>query len=273
VDYLCPECESDVYPELFLVTVPGGAFKSTDGGMSWEAIGLNDVRTFQALAIDPTDTLVVYAGTDAGLFKTTNGGTTWLPTGLSTTDVRTIAIDPVTPETVYAGTGSGVFKSIDGGATWSATGVMQPATTAVSAVSLVPTSVVGGRHGHVEWPRSRRRYRRLAVQRQSGCERFQYGHCCKRKHDGDVCGGHRPGGDSNSVRGGASSTGTVTLSAAAPSRGVIVTLSSSQTSVAVVPSAITVPAGATGATFTISTKRPKSPTTVTISSQRNLTCR
>jgi uncharacterized repeat protein (TIGR03803 family) len=70
-----------------------------------------------------------------------------------------------------------------------------------------------------------------------------------------------------SVRGGSNSTGTVTLSAAAPSGGAVVTLSSSNTSFGTVPASVTVAAGNSSATFTVTTKRPNSNTSVTISAQ------
>ena len=68
-----------------------------------------------------------------------------------------------------------------------------------------------------------------------------------------------------SVIGGNSSTGTVTLSAAAPSGGAQVSLSSSNTAVARVPSSVTVAAGATSATFTVSTSAVGASNAVTIS--------
>jgi thermitase len=67
-----------------------------------------------------------------------------------------------------------------------------------------------------------------------------------------------------SVVGGNSSTGTVTLTAPAPSGGFVVNLSSSNTNVATVPSTVTVPAGATSANFTVSTQAVSSATSVTI---------
>jgi thermitase len=67
-----------------------------------------------------------------------------------------------------------------------------------------------------------------------------------------------------SVVGGNSSTGTVTLSGPAPSGGFVVSLSSSNTNVATVPSTVTVPAGATSANFTVSTQAVSSATSVTI---------
>jgi hypothetical protein len=62
-----------------------------------------------------------------------------------------------------------------------------------------------------------------------------------------------------------SSTGTVTLSGAAPAGGATVALSSSNTSVAQTPSSVTVAAGATSATFTVTTSAVTFSTTVTIS--------
>ena len=68
-----------------------------------------------------------------------------------------------------------------------------------------------------------------------------------------------------SVTGGNSSTGTVTLSGAAPAGGAQVALSSSNTTVARVPSSVTVAAGATSATFTVSTSAVSASTAITIS--------
>ena len=56
-----------------------------------------------------------------------------------------------------------------------------------------------------------------------------------------------------SVIGGGTSTGTVTLSGAAPAGGAVVPLASSNTAIATVPTSVTVAAGATSATFTVST--------------------
>jgi hypothetical protein len=56
------------------------------------------------------------------------------------------------------------------------------------------------------------------------------------------------------VTGGELSEGTVTLAGAAPAGGVVVSLSSHDTTVATVPASVTVPDGASSATFTITTK-------------------
>jgi Bacterial Ig domain len=67
------------------------------------------------------------------------------------------------------------------------------------------------------------------------------------------------------VTGGNSSTGTVTLSNPASNGAVSVTLSSSNTTVASVPASVTVPAGATSATFTVTTFPVAFSTSVNIS--------
>ena len=54
-----------------------------------------------------------------------------------------------------------------------------------------------------------------------------------------------------SIVSGATATGTVTLGDAAPAGGLVVNLSSSNTNVATVPASVTVPAGATAATFLV----------------------
>jgi uncharacterized protein (TIGR03437 family) len=85
-----------------------------------------------ALAVDPRDGNVVYAGAaSGGVWKTTNGGTTWTPLTDQQASLATgsIALDPAHPDTVYVGTGeetfstssyygAGILKSTDGGASW-----------------------------------------------------------------------------------------------------------------------------------------------------------
>ena len=66
------------------------------------------------------------------------------------------------------------------------------------------------------------------------------------------------------VAGGSSSTGTVTLSAAAPSGGTVVTLSDNS-AVATTPASVTVTAGATSRTFSVTTSAVTSQTPVVIS--------
>lgn len=97
--------------------------------------------TVHSLAVDPTATSVLYAGTASGIFKTTDGGVTWRQanTGLGNHFIFSLAIDPVSPSTVYASTNdAGIFKTMDGGDTWAAINTGLGSTTYVPAVAVVP---------------------------------------------------------------------------------------------------------------------------------------
>jgi hypothetical protein len=69
----------------------------------------------------------------------------------------------------------------------------------------------------------------------------------------------------SSVIGGSPAVGTATLSGAAPAGGAIVTLGSGNGAIAIVPPSVTVKAGATSASFTVSTNQVTITTTVIIS--------
>jgi hypothetical protein len=71
------------------------------------------------------------------------------------------------------------------------------------------------------------------------------------------------------VKGGTNTTGTVTMTGTAPSGGLLVNLSSSNTNVATVPATAAVFAGSTSGSFTITTKAVTANTTVTITASRN----
>ena len=67
-----------------------------------------------SIAIHPTNSNIVYAGTaQGGLYRTINGGTSWTPimdNALSLA-IGSIAIDPSNPETVWVGTGEPNFSA------------------------------------------------------------------------------------------------------------------------------------------------------------------
>lgn len=109
-----------------------GVARSENGGQSWIPLnnglpeGDDDIRV-AALALDPTDPLVMYAGLGSfagqgqGVYKSSDGGETWTPSNKGMLDygISTIAVDPQQPQTLYAGCDSGdLFKSTDGGQTW-----------------------------------------------------------------------------------------------------------------------------------------------------------
>ena len=109
-------------------------------GGHWIDVGLANTEVY-ALAIDPSNPNILYAGTfGAGVFKSTDGGAHWttLNTGLTDTRVSSLAIDPSNPNILYAGTpGVGVFKSTDGGGHWIDVGL---ANTEVYALAIDPSN-------------------------------------------------------------------------------------------------------------------------------------
>ena len=102
--------------------LPGGFFKSTDGGVTWkESEQLKD-EAIHSLAQSESNPNTLIAGTFNSIFRSDDGGDHWkqLPTtnvpGLL--HVESLAIDPRTTDTIYAGTFYLPYKSIDGGQTW-----------------------------------------------------------------------------------------------------------------------------------------------------------
>jgi hypothetical protein len=106
-----------------------------------------------SLAIDPSVTSVVYAGTGGGgVFRSADGGTTWAASnaGLGTVSVRALAIDPVSPSTIFSAADSdGIFKSTDGAKTWTAAtaGLGIRLAVAVAVDPANPSRVYAGLRG------------------------------------------------------------------------------------------------------------------------------
>jgi photosystem II stability/assembly factor-like uncharacterized protein len=115
---------------IYVGTQSLGVYKSSDGGGTWSVFrdGLqvdpNDASNFfgvSALAIDPGNASIVFAGTYGGVFKSISGGP-WsaLNSGLTNLGVNALALDPSNPTNLLTGTGVGIFRSTSAGASWSA---------------------------------------------------------------------------------------------------------------------------------------------------------
>src|SRR5262245_11330597 len=90
----------------------------------------------QALAIDPSNSTILFAATyHGGIFKSTDGGASWFlqDNGDTKYYLFAIAINPATTSTIYAGGVGGVIKSTDGGQSWVDAGA---ATLSDKVVSL-----------------------------------------------------------------------------------------------------------------------------------------
>jgi photosystem II stability/assembly factor-like uncharacterized protein len=121
-----------------------GVYKSTDGGKTFQRMGLEETRHIGRIVIHPTNPDIVYVAAlghlwgpnhERGVFKTTDGGKTWTQSLYINDDtgVVDIAIDPQSPDTLYAaayerrrtpygfvggGPNGAIYKTTDGGANW-----------------------------------------------------------------------------------------------------------------------------------------------------------
>jgi len=126
------------------VSFGDGVYKSTDGGKTWQNMGLKESERISAIAIHPQNPDIVYIGAlghafgpndERGVFMTTDGGKTWTKTLYIDNQhgVADLEIDSTNPNILYAGMWSferkpwthrsgsekgGVYRSIDGGRTW-----------------------------------------------------------------------------------------------------------------------------------------------------------
>lgn len=132
---LDPRYDGTSNQTVYLGAAQGGVWRSTDNGANWTPLTDNQPSlVIGAIAIDPTNPNIIYAGTGeansscdtyygAGLLKSTDGGTTWTqitgpisavgpnqPAFLNVAFSR-VAVDPVAPSTVYACTFTGSVTS------------------------------------------------------------------------------------------------------------------------------------------------------------------
>jgi photosystem II stability/assembly factor-like uncharacterized protein len=128
------------------LSVGDGIYKSTDGGRTWQNLGLRDAQQIGAILVDPHDPNRVFVAAvghpygpneERGVFRSADGGTTWQKVLYKDNNIGAIdlAFDPSNPHKIYAvlwasrrppwttggsygAAGSGLFQSTDGGTTW-----------------------------------------------------------------------------------------------------------------------------------------------------------
>jgi len=121
-----------------------GLYRTTDGGLSWEFLGLPESRHIGRIAVDPTDNQNIFVACmgslfstnpDRGLYRSTNGGDSWeqvLAVNDSTGCID-VVINPQNTDIIYAamwqrirgprdrrvgGVHSGIYRSANGGDDW-----------------------------------------------------------------------------------------------------------------------------------------------------------
>jgi photosystem II stability/assembly factor-like uncharacterized protein len=130
-----------------------GVWKSTNGGLTWQHLGLEDTHMIGRIAIDPVDPDRIFVAAmgalystnpERGLYRSTDGGGSWELVLFvnDSTGVVDVAVNPQDPGVIYAaawerirrpsdrragGFGSGIYKSVDGGDSWTLLGGGLPA--------------------------------------------------------------------------------------------------------------------------------------------------
>lgn len=121
-------------------TMPGtGMYRSTNGGDTWEHIGLEDSWHIGEISVHPTNPDIVLVSVlghfwsknvNRGIYKTEDGGKSWKHVLYidENTGSNDIVISNSNPEVIYAsmwennpgisGLNSGIYKSSDGGDNW-----------------------------------------------------------------------------------------------------------------------------------------------------------
>ena len=125
-------------------SIGDGVWGTTDGGKTWNHLGLENTQSIGRVVVDSTDPKIVYVAVvghlfgpnpDRGLYKSVDGGKTWKKSKYIDPDTgfNDVAIDPVNPKILYAssfqrrrtwwgynggGPGSALWKTTNGGDSW-----------------------------------------------------------------------------------------------------------------------------------------------------------
>jgi photosystem II stability/assembly factor-like uncharacterized protein len=143
---------SDKAPFLYYLGGAGGVFRTTNGGISWDAVFTDKlVASVGAITVSPSDLNDVWVGTGEanpradisygkGVWRSRDGGKSWKHLGLDETSaIPRILVDPRHPNVaLVAALGDpfvdsvnrGVYRTTDGGKTWSKTLYVGPSTGA-----------------------------------------------------------------------------------------------------------------------------------------------
>ncbi len=126
------------------VSIGNGLWRTTDGGETWQHLGLDSTGRISRVLVHPEDPDVVYVAAlghaytpqeQRGIFRSTDGGQNWeLVLHVDQhTGASDLAMDPHNPRILFAGMwqlemrpwtrtsggpGSGIYRSLDGGDSW-----------------------------------------------------------------------------------------------------------------------------------------------------------
>jgi photosystem II stability/assembly factor-like uncharacterized protein len=144
----------------------GGVFKSTNAGLTWQFLGLEQTTSIGRVLVHPTNSNIVYLAAvgsyfapnpERGVYKSTDAGATWNKSLFlnDSTGAIDIIMDPTNPNRMMAamwervrrpnsshlyGPSSGIYKTTDGGDNWqlisSTSGLPNPTSQNVGRIGL-----------------------------------------------------------------------------------------------------------------------------------------
>jgi photosystem II stability/assembly factor-like uncharacterized protein len=144
----------------------GGVYKSTDGGNSWQFVGLENTASIGRIIVDPSNTQRIFLAAvgsyflpnpERGIYKSEDGGLTWTQSLFisDSTGAIDIIMDPMNPNRLLVamwervrrpnsshlfGPTSGIYRSLNGGDSWEplgpGNGLPNPATRIIGRIGL-----------------------------------------------------------------------------------------------------------------------------------------
>jgi photosystem II stability/assembly factor-like uncharacterized protein len=111
-------------PARFISGTLRGVMLSEDSGKTWSRISDTanaEMQGITAVAVDPQNPDIIYAGTSHLPWKTTDGGKTWqsIHSGMiDDSDVFSLYVDGANPQDVFASACSGIYASANRGEMW-----------------------------------------------------------------------------------------------------------------------------------------------------------
>ena len=119
-----------------------GIWRSADGGASFDELLDSPQVSWQTLAIDPSQTIILASNNVAQLAASQDGGSHFTISSPSTVGLGPFAIDPLDPENVlaaaFAGSPNRFVQSTDGGRTWFTPPRVDPVSMPATAIAIDP---------------------------------------------------------------------------------------------------------------------------------------
>ena len=105
---------------LFAGTEGSGVYRTSDAGQHWELCTADQPfsRGVSAVAIHPTNPLIVLVAVNRRFYRTADGGDTWTEVDYTNGTGYEFKFHPTVPDTVFAANSKGLFRSSDAGVTW-----------------------------------------------------------------------------------------------------------------------------------------------------------